>query len=352
MWNEINRFIDSGREKYPFWYFLKGILWYGVFSFSFYRKDLQRLVPILQRNFYLQSIEQLEKEIRDIEKNLNLNNINGKLQSLTTLSLRYLHARLADLFSKEDRPQFSVFDLRNKPDSFLKEYPVILSTTFSSKRSLSDSMMFDYIIMDEASQVDIPTGALALSAGYNAVIVGDLKQLPNVVTENVAKYTAEIFSRYKIPEGYSYDFINGEVLMDAKVKDGKLLLNSGMEYSVLVLPKIKTMRPELLAKLETLVKEGLTIMGPAPEKSQSLAGYPRADQVVKSIADRMWKTSEEPFAASLDYGKGVIYRGGSLEQVLADKGIVADFRADDQALPLQFIQHLSDIHARTSSLRL
>ena len=144
----------------------------------------------------------------------------------------------------------------------------------------------------------------------------------------------------EIPEGYSYDFINGEVLMDAKVKDGKLLLNSGMEYSVLVLPKIKTMRPELLAKLETLVNEGLTIMGPAPEKSPSLAGYPRADQVVKSIADRMWKTSEEPFAASLDYGKGVIYRGGSLEQVLADKGIVADFRADDQALPLQFI-HLN-----------
>lgn len=204
MWNEINRFIDSGREKYPFWYFLKGILWYGVFSFSFYRKDLQRLVPILQRNFYLQSIEQLEKEIRDIEKNLNLNNINGKLQSLTTLSLRYLHARLADLFSKEDRPQFSVFDLRNKPDSFLKEYPVILSTTFSSKRSLSESVMFDYIIMDEASQVDIPTGALALSSGYNAVIVGDLKQLPNVVTENVAKYTAEIFSKYNISEGYSF----------------------------------------------------------------------------------------------------------------------------------------------------
>ena len=45
----------------------------------------------------------------------------------------------------------------------------------------------------------------------------------------------------EIPEGYSYDFVNGEVLMDAKVKDGKLSLKSGMEYSVLVLPKIKTM---------------------------------------------------------------------------------------------------------------
>ena len=38
--------------------------------------------------------------------------------------------------------------------------------------------------MDEASQVDIATGALALSCARNVVIVGDTKQLPNVVTEN------------------------------------------------------------------------------------------------------------------------------------------------------------------------
>ena len=143
-----------------------------------------------------------------------------------------------------------------------------------------------------------------------------------------------------IPDGYSYDFVNAEVLMDASVKDGKLLLKSGMEYSVLVLSKIKTMRPELLSKLETLVKEGLTILGPAPEKSPSLAGYPEADEKVKSIAERMWQTSEEPFATSVDYGNGRIYRSGSLEQIFADKGIVADFRADDEELPLQFI-HLT-----------
>jgi superfamily I DNA and/or RNA helicase len=36
--------------------------------------------------------------------------------------------------------------------------------------------------MDEASQVDLITGVLALSVAKNAVIVGDLKQLPNVIT--------------------------------------------------------------------------------------------------------------------------------------------------------------------------
>ena len=204
MWGEVNRYIDNGRDKYPFWYLLKGVFWYGVVSVSFYGKDLHQLVPLLQRAFYLRSIETLENEINDIETILNKNDVKGKLQSLTSLSLCYLHARLADLFTKKNRQQFSMADLRNHTDQFLKEYPVVLSTTFSSKRSLHDSVMFDYIIMDEASQVDIPTGVLALSAGQNAVIVGDLKQLPNVVTEEVANYTAQIFSRYRIPQGYSY----------------------------------------------------------------------------------------------------------------------------------------------------
>lgn len=37
--------------------------------------------------------------------------------------------------------------------------------------------------MDEASQVDVVTGALVLSCAKNAVIVGDKMQLPNVIEE-------------------------------------------------------------------------------------------------------------------------------------------------------------------------
>ena len=113
-----------------------------------------------------------------------------------------------------------------------------------------------------------------------------------------------------------------------------------MEYSVLVLPNIRTMRPELLAKLERLVADGLTILGPAPEKSPSLAGWPLADLKVKEIASKMWRTTEEPFATCFDYGKGKVYGSGSLESIFAEKGITADFVADDPTLPIQFI-HLT-----------
>ncbi len=141
----------------------------------------------------------------------------------------------------------------------------------------------------------------------------------------------------ELPEGYSFDYLNGDVLMKAGVRNGRLVLESGMEYSVLVLPKIKTMRPELLEKLEQLVHEGLVILGPAPEKSPSLQGYPECDVKVKKIAARMWKENTDPFSRSVSCGKGKIYKDSSLEQVLADLGIAPDFTTEDPSLPLQFI---------------
>ena len=58
--------------------------------------------------------------------------------------------------------------------------------------------------MDEASQVDIAAGALALSCARNAVIVGDLKQLPNVVEHQTEEIVSAIFAKYDITEAYRY----------------------------------------------------------------------------------------------------------------------------------------------------
>ena len=58
--------------------------------------------------------------------------------------------------------------------------------------------------MDEASQVDVTTGALALSCAKNAVIVGDTKQLPNVITEDIKNRANSIFESFNISSSYNY----------------------------------------------------------------------------------------------------------------------------------------------------
>ena len=65
---------------------------------------------------------------------------------------------------------------------------MVLSTTYSIKGTLSIDHIYDYLIVEEASRVDLATGVLAFSCARNIVIVGDLKQLPNVLTEEERQY--------------------------------------------------------------------------------------------------------------------------------------------------------------------
>ena len=127
-----------------------------------------------------------------------------------------------------------------------------------------------------------------------------------------------------IPKGYSYDFINADVLKKyAHVEDGCLVLESGMRYRVLALPTQNTMRPEMLECIMRLVQEGLTIVGAKPEKSPSLQGWPDADARVCALADELWAADR--------YGKGRVYPGGtSLETIFSDLGNGPDCLFDTQ----------------------
>ncbi len=133
-------------------------------------------------------------------------------------SLRYLKAMLHRKF--EGRTQRLIFEKRDlfSPSGcqgFLHEYPVVTSTTFSSTSCINALVPFDYIIMDEASQVDIVSGALALNTALSAVIVGDQMQLPNVVTPADASIAEAVFAESGLPEAFKYV---GNSFLDSALK--------------------------------------------------------------------------------------------------------------------------------------
>ena len=70
--------------------------------------------------------------------------------------------------------------------------------------SLGRQAQFDYVVMDEASQVDVATGMLALSCAKNAVIVGDTKQLSNIVKTQQRKPLETIWNAHKISAEYNF----------------------------------------------------------------------------------------------------------------------------------------------------
>ena len=154
--------------------------------------------------YYKAKDVELSEEIDRIEEKLRAGNIKDKTQELQKLSMEVLLDNLARRYDEHiPRKQFSEKEIQNHPGEFLREYPIVTSTVFSASSALSGAI-FDYVIMDEASQSDIATGALALLNAENAVIVGDSKQLPNVITEDERKEALEIYSRYNPGKQYSY----------------------------------------------------------------------------------------------------------------------------------------------------
>ena len=127
-----------------------------------------------------------------------------------------------------------------------------------------------------------------------------------------------------LPKGYSFDYINADVLRNhARVRDGKLVLDSGMEYRVLVLPKQETMRPEVLEAIAGFVRDGLSIVGPAPTHSPSMQhGIFEADERVAQLVKQIWNGS----------GKGLCYPDGTqLDGILDDLGTRPDFTYEGDA---------------------
>lgn len=146
----------------------------------------------------------------------------------------------------------------------------------------------------------------------------------------------------ELPSGHSFDYINAEVIINRlEFKDGKFMLPDGMSYRVLVLPKLETMRPELLTKIAALVKEGGVVLGPKPQRSPSFENYNTADQFVKNLANKMWGKIDGKTITSNLYGKGLIIDGLDLEQIFQKIGIIPDFSVSGTTKPL-FIHRKTD----------
>ncbi|MBJ2191479.1 MAG: AAA family ATPase, partial [Muribaculaceae bacterium] len=165
-------------------------------------ESISRIILLLNWLFYIRRVHELRSEIDDLETNLSQLNADALMKSLTESSMEVLKASLAHRY-KAERPIIdSVKDLFNNGESVLADYPIILSTTFSSKTCFNSDTIFDYVIMDEASQVSVETGLLALTCARNAVIVGDTMQLPNVITEDDRLKMDEIRKSTNISDSY------------------------------------------------------------------------------------------------------------------------------------------------------
>jgi hypothetical protein len=137
-----------------------------------------------------------------------------------------------------------------------------------------------------------------------------------------------VFLKEEIPElhfGYDWDKCSKEVIINRVSFDGdKIVLPDSMCYRVMMLAPEYAIDPDVLRKLEYLVKRGMTLIGPRPSEATGLTGFPQNDIEVNEIVSRLWGKTDGKFITRNQYGKGCVIWGNDVNEVLAEMKVMPD----------------------------
>ncbi|MBF6301588.1 AAA family ATPase [Nocardia amamiensis] len=136
----------------------------------------------IQRLYYEKKIAELERQAEQLTRTLERKNFDALLTDQARLSQQLLRDALRTRYGSLSRMVYTS-RYRQNFGQFTHDYPLILSTCHSLQNSIGRSALLDYLIIDEASQVDLVTVSPALACARNVIVVGDLEQLPPVTKE-------------------------------------------------------------------------------------------------------------------------------------------------------------------------
>jgi hypothetical protein len=150
--------------------------------------------------------------------------------------------------------------------------------------------------------------------------------------------------REDVPDGYAWDMCNADVILNrSKIRNGRICLPDGKNYSLLALSEHRDISLPVLRKIEKMVRAGMVLVGKPPERASGLAGYPGSDEEVKTIVEKLWGDADGVNGFVNGYGKGRVYAGKTVAQVLEMEDIRPDLSWEPQkGVALEYIHHTSD----------
>lgn len=172
-------------QSNKFLYRLRLLFKYGVFDYKKLQQQEVSILLSLQREFYRQQTRQLKSEITVLESKLDSASFDALLDEHKQNSERLFRKCLYQSHNELPEPDFTRKSFKVRFQEFINTFPIILSTTHALRRSIPKNYLLDYVIIDEASQVDLLTGTLAFSCCRNVIIVGDVKQLPQITDKKI-----------------------------------------------------------------------------------------------------------------------------------------------------------------------
>lgn len=193
---------------------LRFFLQYGFWGLSYIRKYNEELNVYVNHKFYELYIDKIKAEISDIEKWLEFNHEESNFKKFIETSKKIFNGVLYEKYDCLGKAEYNIIDYRERFTDFTEHYPVILSSTLSLHTSIPKKYLFDYLIIDESSQVDIIKSAVCFSCCRNVVVVGDSMQLTHIVDKQSQEVAEQIQVKHNISP--SYDYVKQNILNSLK----------------------------------------------------------------------------------------------------------------------------------------
>ncbi len=129
-----------------------------------------------------------------------------------------------------------------------------------------------------------------------------------------------------LPTRYAYDFVNADILAKRMTIDNEELAAGSARYRALYLGGTsRVMTLTTLQRIATLVEDGATVIGLAPERSPGLKDEAAT---FKALVTRLW--------SGAPVGKGRVIASRDAEAALASIGIGPDFRITEGAVDADY----------------
>jgi AAA domain-containing protein/uncharacterized protein DUF2726 len=170
----------------------------------------------LQRAYYDKRVAELQTKLEHVERQLQHGDFDQLVEEHRKLSSGVLRAQLGARYRALPRTTYNSDDYRlgKTFPRFIQDYPVLLSTCHSFRDCIPNEYILDYLIVDEASQVDLLAAGLAMSSCRNLIVVGDLQQLPPINSDVGADTT---------PPAPAYNYREHSILSSLAILYGEQL---------------------------------------------------------------------------------------------------------------------------------
>lgn len=177
---------------------------FGIIRLKSIAQNKEDAIDYLKNKYYDVKILELNQAKTEKQNYIDSNSIAELLNTQKELSYDIFRYALQERYKVLNDCNLTTRNYRLKFEAFTKRYPVVYSTTHAIRSCSGENYLYDCVIIDESSQVDLISAAIAFSMAKKVVLVGDEKQLPHVVKSQLVAKLNNIFNKYKLSDYFDY----------------------------------------------------------------------------------------------------------------------------------------------------